>query len=304
MSTDDTAHDGSTPLLRPGWRARTVSVNGLDLHVVEAGPEDGPPLLLLHGFPEFWWAWRHQIDPLAAAGHRVVVPDMRGYDLSDAPQEVGAYRLDTLASDVVALADALGLGRFDLVGHDWGAVVTWWVAARHSERLGRVVVMCGPHPDVWGGQALKHPTQALRSTYVGLFQLPWAPEATLGAFDFAGLKAMMRGSAEEGTFDEATLERYAHAWGHSGSLTGMLNYYRALREREAPPEPARLTPPTLVLWAENDSFLERHVAEAGLALCENGRLVVVEGATHWMHVEMPERINGEVLGFLGEAREG
>ena len=285
-------------LLAPGWRSTTLHANGLSFHVVRAGPEDGPLLILLHGFPEFWWAWRHQITPLAQAGYRVAVPDMRGYNLSEAPQEVSAYRLDTLAADVIALADALGADRFDLVGHDWGAVVSWWVAARFPERLRRVVVMSGPPPDVWGGQALRHPTQALRSTYVGAFQLPWVPEATLGAFDFAGLKAMMHASASSHTFELGALDRYAEAWGHPGSLTGMLNYYRALRKREAPEEPARLRPPTLILWAGQDSFLERHVAEAGLALCDDGRLVVVEEATHWLHIEHPERINAELLSFL------
>lgn len=292
----------STPdLLALGWRSSRRPVNGLNLHVVEAGPEDGPLLILLHGFPEFWWAWRHQIAPLAEAGWRVAVPDMRGYNRSDAPQEVAAYHLDTLAADVVALADALGADRFDLVGHDWGAVVAWWVGATYPQRLRRLVVMSGPHPDAWAAQALRHPTQALRSTYVALFQLPWAPEATLGAFDFAGLKAMMRGSAKEETFDPATLDRYAEAWARPGRLTAMLNYYRALREREAPPEPARIRPPTLILWAGEDSFLDRHVAEAALALCDDGRLVIVEDATHWVHIEDAERVNAELLGFLGPA---
>lgn len=181
-------------------------------------------------------------------------------------------------------------------------MIAWWVGARHPERLRRVVVMDGPHPDVWASQALKHPTQALRSTYVGVFQLPWLPEALLGAFDFAGLKAMMRGSARADTFEPGALERYAQAWAHPGSLTAMLNYYRALRERRAGPHPARLAPPTLVLWAGADSVLERHVAEAGLALCDQGRLVVVEGATHWLHLEEPGRVTAEVTAFLDAGR--
>ena len=188
-------------LLQPGWTESTKAVNGVDLHVVEAGDPADPLLILLHGFPEFWWAWRKQITPLAAAGYHVIVPDMRGYNESSAPQEVAAYHLDILAADVVALADAYGADRFHLVGHDWGAIVTWWTAATHPARLRRVVVMDGPHPDVWGPQAIKHPTQALRSTYVALFQLPWAPEAALSAMDFAGLKAMMTGSAHPDTFD-------------------------------------------------------------------------------------------------------
>lgn len=285
-------------LLQPGWRESTKTVNGLKLHIVEAGRNGDPLLVLLHGFPEFWWAWRHQITPLAEAGYHVVVPDMRGYNSSDAPQAVADYRLDTLGADVVAVADAFGADHFHLVGHDWGAVIGWWVAAHHADRFDRVVLMDGPHPDVWASQALKHPSQALRSTYVAFFQLPWLPEATLGGFDFAGLRAMMRGSAGPGTFEPGALDRYAEAWAQPGSLTAMLNYYRALRERPREVEPARLTPPTLILWAQDDRFLERHVAEAGLALCDDGRLEMIEDATHWLHLEQPERINRRIIDFL------
>lgn len=289
----------SDTLLQPGWRETTKTINGLSLHVVEAGRPGDPLLVLLHGFPEFWWAWRHQITPLAEAGYHVVVPDMRGYNLSEAPQAVADYTLDTLASDVVAIADAFGAERFHLVGHDWGAVIGWWVAARYAERLDRVVLMDGPHPDVWGGQALKHPTQALRSTYAMFFQLPWLPEATLSAFDYAGLRTMMGGSGKPGAFEPGALDRYAQAWAHPGSLTAMLNYYRAMRERPRSDDAAHITPPTLILWALDDLFLERHVAEACLALCDRGRLEFVEDASHWLHLEQPDRINASILAWIG-----
>ncbi|WP_294393935.1 alpha/beta hydrolase [uncultured Sphingomonas sp.] len=293
MPTSDT-------LLQHGWREATRTVNGVNLHVVEAGEVGRPLLILLHGFPEFWWSWRHQITPLAEAGYHVVVPDMRGYNRSDAPQDVSAYTIDILAGDVVALAEAFGADRVHLVGHDWGAVIGWWVAARHPARLNRVVLMDGPHPDVWGKQAIAHPTQALRSTYVAFFQLPWVPETALGAFDHAGLKAMMQGSAKVDTFEPGALDHYSEAWGHPGSITAMLNYYRALRERPHTEQPARLIPPTLILWAGNDMFLEQHVAEAGLALCDDGRLEVVEGASHWLHIEQPARITARIISFLGD----
>ena len=288
-------------LLQTGWREATRSINGVSLHIVEAGQVGDPLLLLLHGFPEFWWAWRHQITPLAEAGYHVVVPDMRGYNTSEAPQEIAAYNLDTLAADAVAIAEAFGATHFHLVGHDWGAVIGWWVAARYPDRLKRVVLMDGPHPDVWGKQALKHPTQALRAMYVAFFQLPRLPEAALSRFDFAGLRAMMRASAKSDTFEPGALNRYAQAWAHPGSLTAMLNYYRALRNRRRAAEPARLAPPTLILWAADDAFLEAHVAEAGLALCDDGQLEFVEGASHWLHIEQPARINARIIDWLGAA---
>lgn len=291
-----------TPLMDPEWRDTTRTINGLSLHVVEAGDPGDPLVILLHGFPEFWWAWRHQITPLAQAGYHVVVPDQRGYNTSDAPQDVSAYTIDTLAADVVALADAYGANRFHLVGHDWGAVIGWWVAATSPHRLDKVVLMDGPHPDVWAKQAFKHPTQALRSTYVAFFQLPWAPEATLGGFDFAGLRAMVQGSAKAETFEPGALDRYVEAWRHPGSLAAMLNYYRALRERPKAKEPARIAPQTLILWAGEDLFLERHVAEAGLALCDNGKLEFVEGASHWLHIERAEQINARIIDWLAKGR--
>lgn len=290
-------------LLQPGWTSGTRQINGVSLHVVEAGPGDGPPLILLHGFPEFWWAWRRQIDPLAEQGYHVVAPDMRSYNGNDAPQDVASYRLDVLVADVLALADSFGAERFRLVGHDWGAIVAWAVGASHPERLERLVVMDGPHPDLWAPQALQHPTQSLRSTYVALFQLPWLPEATLGALDFAGLRGMIQGSARADTFEPGAVERYIEAWKHPGSLTGMLNYYRALRERPSSAEPARIAPSTLILWGENDVFLERHIAEAARALCDKGQLSIIPSATHWLHLEEPAQVNAALIHFLGGETE-
>jgi pimeloyl-ACP methyl ester carboxylesterase len=127
----------------------TRQINGVRLHAVEAGPVTGPFVILLHGFPEFWWAWRHQINPLAERGFHVVAPDMRGYNLSDAPQDIAAYRLPTLVADVVGFADSFGADRFRLVGHDWGGVVAWGVSASQPNRIERLVVMNAPHPDLW-----------------------------------------------------------------------------------------------------------------------------------------------------------
>ena len=175
-------------------------VGELDLHVVEAGPPEGRPAILLHGFPEFWYGWRHQLGPLAAAGLRVVAPDQRGYNLSDKPQGLESYTLDRLAGDVVALADALGCDRVSLVGHDWGGLVAWWTAARHGERVERLAILNAPHPQAFGPYLRRHPTQLLRSAYIGFFQLPWLAEAALAAADFALLQRALTRSSRPGTF--------------------------------------------------------------------------------------------------------
>ena len=157
----------------PGATERFVPANGLRLHLVEAGPEDGPPVVLLHGFPEaLWYGWRRQIGPLAEAGFRVIVPDQRGYNTSDKPRGVAAYRVETLAADVAGLLDTLQLERASVVGHDWGAVVAWWLALARPERVSRLAILNVPHPAVMRRHLLSSPRQALRSWYVFFFQVP------------------------------------------------------------------------------------------------------------------------------------
>jgi len=295
-------HTTDPSLLEPGWREAFHEVNGVRLHVVEAGDPADPVLILLHGFPEFWWTWHRQITALAAAGYHVVVPDQRGYNTSDVPKGVRSYALDTLASDVLALADAYGADRFHLVAHDWGAVIAWRVAARAPERVLHLVPMAGPHPDVWLREVLTHPRQVLRSAYVGFFQLPRVPERVLGASRFRGLRAMMARTGRGDTFAPGELDRYAEAWAHPGSLTGMLHYYRALRHRT--PSPGRIVPPTLVIWAEHDVALGRGLAEASVKRCTDGRLLVIPGTSHWLQLEEPERLVREIVSFLREPHRG
>ncbi len=287
-------------LLEPGSRSRTEAVNGVRLHWIEAGPADGPVVILLHGFPEYWWGWRRQIAPLAETGHRVVAPDMRGYNESDTPSGVAAYRADVLATDVVRLADALGAPRFALVGHDWGGIVAWEVAGRYPERVERLAILNAPHPDTMAASILAHPSQALKSSYIAFFQLPFVPELALRADGFAALRRSMKDSARPGTFGEAELDRYAAAWAKPRRLTAMLDYYRALRFRRSGAA-ARIAPPTLVLWGERDSFLESHLARAALGRCDRGRLVTLPDATHWLHHEEPERVGAELAAFLAES---
>lgn len=267
------------------------------LHAVEAGPADGPAVMLLHGFPEFWFGWRHQIGALAAAGYRVVVPDGRGYNTSGKPEGIDAYRLDRLAADVVGLADALGLDRFRLVGHDWGGVVAWAAAALYPARIERLAILNAPHPDVWGPYALRHPSQALRSVYVGLFQLPRLPEALLGAGHYRALRRSLLDSSRKGTFTAADLDRYVEAWSEPGALTGMINWYRALRHRSSGTLP-RIEAETLVLWGVEDRFLERALAAEALGRCRSARVQYLQ-ATHWVQAEQPDAVNAALLSFFG-----
>lgn len=272
-------------------------VNGVELYTVEAGPADGPLVILLHGFPEFSYGWRHQIGPLTAAGFRVVVPDQRGYGRSSKPAGLDAYRLSRLGGDVLALASACGSERFRLVGHDWGGIVAWWVAAKFPQHVERLAILNAPHPDVVWPYIRRNPSQLLRSFYIAVFQVPGAAEALIGARDCLVLRQMLRRTSWPGTFSDEDLALYRDAWARPGALTGMLNWYRALLRRPAR-RVGRVTVPTRILWGRRDPALAAGLAEASLDLCDDGRIIWFEDATHWVQHEEPKAVAADVAGFL------
>ena len=277
-------------------RSRSVDGAGVRLHVVEAGPADGPLVVLLHGFPEFWYGWRRQIAPLARAGWRVWAPDQRGYNRSAAPPDVAAYDVDRLADDVLALLDAAGAERARVVGHDWGAIVGWWLAMRDAGRVERLAVLNVPHPLAYRELVLHSPSQAARSWYVAFFQLPALPERALRRF---GARSLVASSAP-GTFTPADLDRYRAAWARPGAARGMISWYRAAARRAGRLHPGdpEVRPPTLVVWGEDDLALDARLAERSLAYCHDGRLVRLPGVSHWVQHEAAERVNRELLAFL------
>jgi epoxide hydrolase 4 len=282
----------------PGVEPLRLRADGIDLHAVAAGPPDGPLVVLLHGFPEFWYGWRRQIGPLAAAGLRVLAPDQRGYNLSDKPPGRAAYVIDALADDVLALAAALGRRRFAVVGHDWGGAVTWHLAARDPDRVERAAILNAPHPATVSAYARRHPGQALRSWYIGFFQAPALPELTLRTAGHAWLRSALTRSSRPGTFTDDDLRRYREAWERPGALTAMLNWYRALPLYAGLLRPSRVRVPVRVIWGDRDAFLEPGLVEAGLALCDRGEAFHLPDATHWVQHEEAERVNGLLTEFL------
>lgn len=293
--TDEPADRISVSLERH-WGDRA----GVRLHVRAAGPNEGPLVVLLHGFPEFWYGWRHQIAALAEAGYRVLIPDQRGYHRSDAPQPVAAYDLDLLVDDVCAVIDAAGRNRAAVVGHDWGAMVGWHLAHAQPERLRRLAVLNVPHPHVFRETLRSSLSQLLRSTYALFFQLPAVPEWLLGRNDGQLLAAMLRGSGQPSTFDDTDLAIYRQAWRRPDRLRGMLNWYRAAARRAlrtAPPS-APIDVPTLVVWGAQDVALSRQMAGPSAAMCADGRLEVIDEATHWVQHDAPETVNRLLLDHL------
>lgn len=266
------------------------------LHVVQAGPAAGPLVILLHGFPEFWYGWKGQIGALAEAGCWVWAPDQRGYNLSDKPVGIDACNLDTLVADVIGLMDAAGREKAVVVGHDWGAAVAWWTAVSFPERVERLVVLNVPHPVVMKRFALRNPGQLLRSWYIGFFQLPWLPEAILSARNGAALARTLRRSSRPGTFTKEVIAHYKIAWSQPGAIRAMVNWYRAaLRKPTVPRHSIRVTVPTLLIWGVRDQFLKRDMAQLSLDLCDNGRVVYLEEATHWVQHEEAQRVNELII---------
>lgn len=281
-----------------------IAVNGVKLHVVSAGPADGEPILMLHGFPEFWYGWRHQIDFLAQQGYRVIAPDQRGYNLSDKPRSASDYRISTLAQDIDALIGALGYEQVNLVGHDWGGAVAWWVATMFPQRLKKLIILNIPYPSVMKRAFQSGNFAQLRkSWYMFAFQVPWLPEALAAVNDYRGVAKSIAGTGKPGTFSEADLDLYRAAWRQPGAMRGMINWYRAMFRQSAGPrrEPGqrlRITMPTLLIWGEQDRFLGKELAQPSIDLCDDGRIVFLPEATHWVQHDEAAEVNRLIQAFV------
>ncbi|MBO2009720.1 alpha/beta fold hydrolase [Hymenobacter negativus] len=278
----------------------TVPTNGLHLHVVQTGPADGPLVILLHGFPEFWYAWREQLPALAAAGYRVWAPDQRGYNLSDKPSRVRDYTIDQLAADIIGLIDAAGRETAAIVGHDWGAAVAWHLAAQYSNRISRVAILNVPHPQALGRALTRQPRQLLKSWYVFFFQLPWLPEALVQLRRWWLARQTLLRTSRRSTFSAADLALYQTAWTQPRAMRSMMNWYRAAaRYARRLRATGRVAVAVHIIWGEKDAFLERELARASLAFCDNAQLTYLD-ATHWVQHESPARVNELLLAFLGQ----
>jgi epoxide hydrolase 4 len=275
-----------------------ITTNGIHLNVAQAGPADGPLMILLHGFPEFWYGWRKQIPALAAAGFRVWAPDQRGYNTSEKPPRIRDYTLDKLAADIAGLIEAAGQRRASVVGHDWGGAVAWWLASNNPELIDRLVVVNVPHPWVLRRMLLTNPLQTLRSWYMFMFQLPWLPEWMAERDDWRGVMKGLEASSRPGTFTDADFQEYRRAWSQPGACTAMINWYRAMF-RYGVPRPAnrRILTPTLLLWGVHDKFIRREAADLSLELCDLGRLIFFDTATHWLQHEEADDVNRRIVNF-------
>jgi len=276
----------------------TQSINGINLHVVQAGPVDGRPLLLLHGFPEFWYSWRNQIDPLVEAGFRLWMPDQRGYNLSDKPDDLHAYNLDVLADDIYGLLEVMGADKGDVIAHDWGGAALWWAAARHPERFNRILLLNIPHHSAFRKALNENPSQRRKSVYMAYFQLPILPEISARLFNWRLLASWAFGRSNAFTPDDIAL--YKRTWGQPGAITSMLNWYRAIRQsRTRKMEDHQIHVPLRLVWGKDDFAFDWTLAQASIDLCDDADLVLVEGASHWVQHEAPDLVTENIIDFFG-----
>ena len=288
--------------IRSPLESRVLHVNGISLHVVLAGPADGKPIIFLHGFPEFWFAWRRQIDHFVSSAYRVIIPDQRGYNLSDKPLGISNYSMGVLARDIVGVLDAVTASKAFVVGHDWGAAVTWHLAARYPDRIHRAAMLSVPHPRVFINNLIRNPAQLRKSWYIFLFQLPWLPEIILRRRDWALLVKALQDTSIAGVFSDADLNQYKESWAKQRALTTMLNSYRAALLRPSKlvlePEALRVKVPALLIWGKNDQFAVEAMAKQSLQYCDDGRLEMLETASHWIQHEQPMQLNNLLSQFF------
>lgn len=271
-----------------------VQINGIKLHIVSAGPENGEPVILLHGFPDFWIGWEAQLRDLAAAGFHVIVPDQRGNGSSDMPAGVMEYTQDKLVADVIAIADHFGFSRFNLAGHDFGAVVSWSLARRFPQRLKKLVIVNVPHPIAMLKYMSKHPSQILRSWYAFVFQVRGFSEWLSRFNNFSLFKyPMSRNISAE------LLNRYVKVWSEKGRLEAMINWYRAqMQERPSKKYPAIVEVPLIIIWGKLDVHIDYRMAEMSLKYAPQSELHLVDGAGHFILQDKPDLVSYEMIKFL------
>jgi epoxide hydrolase 4 len=285
-------------LLNGEWEHLFVETNNIRLHCVTQG--EGELVILLHGFPEFWYSWRYQI-PVLARHFKVVVPDLRGYNDSDKP--ASGYDLDTLCADIRGLIDRLGYVKAHVVGHDWGGAIAWHLAQKFPQYLNRLAILNAPHPQRFFQEIAGNLDQVMRSWYIFAFQIPGIPEWLIqqNLKDF--VKAAFQGQAvRKGAFSAEETQIYQTALEKPGVLGAALNYYRQLFNLNSwnwGQKTDLVTAPTLVLWGEDDTFLSKKLTE-GLdrLIAAPFQLKLVPHCGHWIQQEAPQTVNRELINFL------
>jgi epoxide hydrolase 4 len=281
------------------WKHEYLITNGVKLHYVTQG--EGSLMLMLHGFPEFWYSWRHQIREFASE-YKVVAVDLRGYNDSDKPEDPSAYVIDEFVKDVKGMILGLGYNSCVLVGHDWGGAIAWTFADQHPEMVEKLIVLNIPHPAKFAA-GLRTPQQLLRSWYIFFFQLPWLPELFLQSSNYQPIEtAFTRMAVNKNAFTQADLEAYKDAAAKRGALTAMLNYYRNFLSSTIINRTWSVLPmPTLMIWGEQDTALGKELTYGTEAYVRDLQIKYIPQASHWVQQDQPELVNQYIHSFLDAA---
>ena len=256
-----------------------IQLQNVALYVAIAGPEDGPAVLLLHGFPDAWFGWENQIKTLAKKGYFVIAPNQRGYAKSAQPLAVKDYSLNLLADDIIALADYFNLSTFYLAGHDFGGMVAWIIAAKHPQRIKKLAILSAPHLLASWEYNQTHWQQKFKSWYILFFQLSVVPEFVLRRFNF---HALINNLPLD--LSAAQKNRYRMNWQEKQVLSTMLNWYRALLKdlKTKQLKGSNIAVDTLIMWGAKDKYLHKDLARLSLKYCSNAQLKIFEGTGHWL----------------------
>ncbi len=271
-----------------------INVGEVTLHCLAEGR--GPPVVLLHGFPELAYSWRKQLPALAAAGFRAVAPDLRGYGESDRPLGVENYTLEHLTEDIAGLCRSLG-EKVRLVGHDWGGGIAWTLAHQHPELVEKLAILNCPHNELMKRALLRSPRQAAAVWHFFVFQLPFLPEKALAHPAF--LRRALRGLSvkKEAAFSDEDLAVYEAAWKKPGAITAALAYYRAMLRTKIKLS-GKIKPPTMVIWGEADKVLRKDLLKGHSEVVESLRVELIPNASHWVQQDEPDRVNELLVDFF------
>jgi epoxide hydrolase 4 len=278
------------------WQHDYIISNGIRLHYVTQG--EGPLMLMLHGFPEFWYSWRKQI-PEFAQNYKVVALDLRGYNDSEKPTDKSAYVMAEFIKDVEGVIRGLGYDRCVLVGHDWGGAIAWNFAYAHPEMVEKLIILNLPHPAKFA-EGLRTPQQLLRSSYIFFFQLPWLPELLVQASGYQIVTAALTGMAvNKNAFSDSDLAAYREAVAKPGALTAMLNYYRNTFEQGLTNRDwGVLNVPTLMIWGEDDTALGKELTYGTEAYVKNFQIRYIPNCSHWVQQERPDLVTQYMREYL------
>jgi epoxide hydrolase 4 len=281
------------------WQHRDIITNGIRMHYVTQG--EGPLVVLLHGFPEFWYSWRYQIPVLAEYGYRVVAPDLRGYNESDKPRK--GYDMGTLLLDIVGLIQGLGYEKAIIVGHDWGGALAWSFAIRYPAMMERLIVLNMAHP---GAMMREFRTlkQLSKSWYIFAFQLPWLPEYLLLRNHASAIGRLIREAAlQKEAFPDEEITKYQRAMSQPGAMTAAINYYRQVFRRLPTSYTGgsyEVNVPTLLIWGEHDIALGIELTTGLERWVKRLEIRLIPDSGHWVQQEQPLKVNQYILDFLGE----